>query len=236
MSRPTSGPAEKNRLLQALPRQHRERLLAHGEHVDLTFADVLFEAEQRMRYVFFPTGGFISLITRVGARATLEVARIGDEGMLGLRFLLGSKVAPLRALVQGSGAAWRIRAAPFCRELERSLPLRQMLNRYLDVRLHQLAQTALCAHFHAVDARLARSLLMTGDQAHSDQFYITQAFISSMLGVRREGVNHAAFLLQERKLIRYSRGRLTILDRRGLRAAACGCYAVGRESYARILG
>ena len=164
-----------------------------------------------MRYVFFPTRGFISIVTTVGADDSLEVGRFGDEGMLGLRLLLFSKAAPVRALVQGPGAAWRIKAAPFCRELDNSEPLKRLMYRYLDVRLHQIVQTALCAHFHKVDARLARWLLTTADQMHSDQFFMTQQFISSMLGVRRAGVNGAASLLQKHRLIQYSRGRLTIL-------------------------
>lgn len=236
MSRQTSAPEAKNRLLQALPRQSREHLLAHGEHVELSFGEVLYEPGQRMRYVFFPTRGFISIVTTVGADDSLEVGRFGDEGMLGLRLLLFSKEAPVRALVQGPGAAWRIREALFCRELDNSEPLKRLMYRYLDVRLHQIVQTALCAHFHTVDARLARWLLTTADQMHSDQFFMTQQFISSMLGVRRAGVNGAASLLQERRLIQYSRGRLAILDRRGLKAAACECYAADRKSYAKILG
>lgn len=236
MPRAISPSAAKNRLLEAIPHPIRERLLAHGEHISLDFADMLLELDQPIRHVFFPTGGLISLIMPVDSGATLEVGRIGDEGMLGLPLMLGVKVAQLRALVQGPGAAWRIGAAPFCRELERSLALRQILHRYLHLTVWHLRQTAVCAHFHLVNARLARWLLMTGDQVHSDEFYITQEFISSMLGVRRSGVNRAASSLQERKLIRYTRGRLSILDRPALEAAACGCYAEGKAVYAGFLG
>jgi len=232
----SARPPVKNRLIEALPRQDRKHLLARCERVELDFAEVLFEPEQRIRYVFFPAGSFISLIAPTDADANFEVGLVGDEGMLGLPLLLGIKEAPLRALVQGSGAAWRMRATPFCRELEESVSLRRLLNRYLHVTLRQLTQTALCNHFHGVDARLARWLLTTADRAHSDHFDITQEFISSMLCVRRAGVNRAAALLRERKLIRYSRGRLTILDRRGLQAVACACYAAARKSYAKILG
>jgi CRP-like cAMP-binding protein len=226
----------KNRLLEALPRQDREQLLAQCERVELRSANVLCESEERIRYVFFPTGSIISLITCVNANASLEVGLVGDEGMLGTSLLLGVNVSPQRALVQGAGTAWRIRAAPFRRELERSVPLRRELGRYLYVVQRQLARTAVCTHFHGVDARLARWLLTTGDRVHSDQFYITQGFISSMLGVRRAGVNRAAGLLQDRELIRYSRGHLSILDRRGLQAAACECYAAAKETYTRIFG
>ncbi len=226
----------KNRLLEALPRQDREQLLARCERVELRRADVLCESEERIRHVFFPTGSIISLITCTDAHASLEVGLIGDEGMLGTSLLLGVNVSPQRALVQRAGTAWRIRSSAFSRELERGVALRRELGRYLYVVQSQLARTAVCTHFHGIDARLARWLLTTGDRAHSDQFYITQGFISSMLGVRRAGVNRAAGLLQQRELIRYSRGQLSILDRRGLQAAACECYAAANETYARIFG
>jgi len=226
----------KNRLLEALPRQDREQLLARGERVELRSADVLCECEERIRFVFFPTGSIISLLTCVDAKASLEVGIVGDEGMLGTSLLPGVNVSPQRAMVQRAGTAWRIRAAPFSRELERSAPLRRELGRYLYVVQRQLARTAVCTHFHGLDARLARWLLTTGDRVHSDQFYITQGFMSSMLGVRRAGVNRAAGLLQDRELIRYSRGHLSILDRRGLQAAACECYAAAKETYARVFG
>ena len=236
MPRPASQPAVKNRLLEALPRKDRERLLESCEHVELKLSDVLLEPKQRIRYVFFPTGSIISLITPIDANARLEVGLVGYEGMLGTSLVLGVNVARQRALVQGSGTALRIKAAPFCRELERSLPLRRGLNRYLYVTLCQVALTAACTHFHVVEARLARWLSMTCDRAHSDQFYITQEFMSYMLGVRRAGVTAAAGLLRERKLIRYSRGQITILNRRGLQGAACTCYAAARDVYASILG
>jgi CRP-like cAMP-binding protein len=229
-------PAVENRLLAALPREDRERLLAHSEKVELEFAEVLGEPQHRIRHVLFPTGGFISLVTHLDKAATLEVGLIGDEGMLGTSLLLGVNVSPQRAIVQGRGSAWRIMAAPFCRELERSPPLRRELNRYLYVVTSQVALTAVCTHFHLVEARLARWLLMTCDRAHSDRFHITQEFMSFMLGVRREGVTTAAGVLRRRKLISYSRGEITILDRSGLQAAACSCYAAARKTYTSIMG
>jgi CRP-like cAMP-binding protein len=223
-----------NRLLKALPSSDLRRVLAEVETVELAFADVLYTPRERLSHVYFPTSSFISLIMPVDESA-LEVGLIGNEGMFGIPLVLGVDVSPVRAVVQGAGSALRMDAALFCRELGRNQALKREIDRYVFVHLSQLAQTATCTRFHVVEERLARWLLMTQDRAHADNFHITQEYLAFMLGVRRVGVTKAASSLQKRSLIHYSRGNITVLDRRGLKAASCGCYKADLESYDRIL-
>ena len=225
-----------NLLLASLPRAVRRRLTGDRAPVDLTVPEVLVEAGARIRHAYFPTDGFISLVTPAQGRGQLEIGLVGNEGMLGVPLLLGVDRSPLRAMVQGTGHAWRVDAAALRRELERNPALRAVLGRHLYVFLAQLVQTATCARFHPIQARLARWLLMTRDRAHSNHFHLTHVFLALMLGVRRVGVTSAAIGLQRRGLIRYRRGDIEIRDVHGLEKAACACYAIDKQIYARFIG
>ena len=225
-----------NRLLNALPLHERKRVFAGSETVELTFADALYVPGSVLGHVYFPLEALISLIVPIEGSAGLEVGLVGNEGMFGIPLVLGVDVSSLRAVVQGGGAALRMQAAVFRVEIERNETLHRVIDRYAFVHLSELAQTAGCTRYHVVEARLARWLLMTQDRVHARVFHVTQEFLALMLGVRRVGVTRAAGSLQNLGLIQYSRGRITVLDRRGLKAAACACYGVDRAAYARVFG
>ena len=227
--------APENLLLAALPATERRAALARSEKVQLIAGETLTEPGERIQHVFFPTDGFLSLIAPIDPHAQLEVGLLGSEGMLGASLILGVHTSPVRALVQGGGSAWRMDVATFSEARERSPVLERALGRYLYVLLSQIAQAAACGHFHQVEPRLARWLLMTRDRARSSRFHITHELLADMLGVRREGVTQAASALRERNVIRYSRGDLEILDVDGLEASACTCYASSRRAYAHVL-
>lgn len=222
-----------NSLLAALPRKDYQRLLAGLEPVTLTFGEILCEPGDTIRHVYFPSDSLVSLLTLVDGHLALEVGLIGREGMLGIPLVLGINVSSVRALIQGSGTALRMKAARFHKEFRHSLPLQRELYRYTNVLMAQVTQTAACNRFHMVEARLARWLLMTRDRMRSHQFLLTQEFLANMLGVRRVGVTKAAGALQERKLISYCRGHITILDPQGLEAASCSCYQVVKDMHDR---
>ena len=213
-----------NRLLAALPVKEYERLLAGFEPVNLTYGEVLYEPGEQMRYVYFPSDCLVSLLIVVEGHRALEVGLVGREGMVGSRLALGITTASVRALVQGTGTAVRIKSAAFLREFHRSPALQRALLHFTDTLMSQVTQTAACNRFHLVEARLARWLLMTRERLPSSEFHLTQEFLADMLGVRRAGVTAAASALQRRKLIRYRRGTITILDQQGLEASSCPCY------------
>jgi CRP-like cAMP-binding protein len=204
------------------------------EPVQLRFGQILYEAGGRIRHVYFPIDCLVSLLTAVDKRRTLEVGMVGNEGMTGMPFILGMGVSGVRALVQGGGRALRMPAAAFRIEFDRNEPLRQALFRYTYALMAQISQTAACNRFHEAEARLARWLLMTRERVGSDEFRLTHEFLAHMLGLRREGVTEAATALKLRGLIDYRRGKIQILDVRGLKASACSCYQVIRTVYERI--
>ena len=218
-----------NSLLAALPRQDYERMRAELEPVNLVYGEVLYEPGERVRHVYFPGDAHVSLLSVIENGKALEVGLVGREGMVGMSLALGVEDSPVRALVQGSGTALRMKAAAFREELSRCAPLARETYRYAYDKLAQARQTAACNRFHQVEARLARWLLMTRDRVRSDHFHLTHEFLADMLGVRRAGVTNAATSLQRKKLIRYRRGHISVLDRGGLAAAACPCYEVVRS-------
>lgn len=224
-----------NHLIELLPPKDRQRLLAICDPIQLALGTILAEPGDPTRHVYFPTDGFISLLTLIDGEPALEVGMVGREGMVGTQLALGVLKTPLRALVQGEGATWRVASAAFRRELARSTALQRLLNRYAYVLQVQLNTSAACLRFHQIGPRLARWLLMSQDRAHSNNFQVTQELLAYMLGIRRVSVTAAAGALQHSRLIEYHRGNLTVLDRSGLEAAACSCYASDRRAYAELL-
>jgi CRP-like cAMP-binding protein len=222
-----------NHLLAALPRRDYRKLLPFLEPAELAFAEVLYEPHARIRHVYFPNNCFVSMLTGVDTGRVAEVGLVGAEGMIGVPVVLGAAVSPFRAVVQGAGKAMRMNIADFRREFGESAALRRESFLFTHLLMIQIAQTAACNRFHLVRQRMARWLLMTRDRVNSSEFRITQEFLALMLGVQRSRVNVAAGSLQERKLIGYRRGIVTILDQRGLEAAACGCYKTVKDLYTR---
>jgi len=218
-----------NSLLAALPREDYKGLLGELESLTLSSGEVLYEPGERIRHVYFPGDAQVSLLIVMPDRKALEVGLVGREGMVGIPLVLGAEVSSVRVLVQGSGSALRMKAASFREALARCLPLQRELYRYAYAKLGQARQTAACNRFHQVEARLAGWLLLTRDRVRSDQFHLTHEFVAATLGIRRVGVTNAAGALQRRKLISYRRGNIRILDRKGLKAASCGCYEIVRN-------
>ena len=220
-----------NLLLSALPASALRKLLAGEDPVPLVLSDRLFERGQRARHVYFPIDAFVSLLTPGATQgsAALEVALVGNEGMVGSWLLLGVDAAPLRALVQGGGFAWRVDAKTFGREVAANRILREVFDHYLYVQLVQLAQTAWCTRFHVVESRLARWLLMTQDRVRTDVLPLTHDFLSQMLGVNRSTVTTCAGMLQEAGLIEYRRGKVYVLNRKRLEQASCECYQIMKK-------
>jgi CRP-like cAMP-binding protein len=224
-----------NWLLDSLPRADIERVRPHLEAVPVAIKQVIYEPNGPIQHVYFPTSCIISLVTYMKDGASVEMATVGHEGMVGLPVFLGTGTMPSRAFGQVAGNSLRIATAAFTAEVKRNGPLVRVLNRYTQALFNQVAQTTACNRLHLVEQRCARWLLQTHDRVGSDQFLLTQEFLAQMLGVRRSGVSAAAGLLQKAGLIRYARGRITILDRAALESAACECYGVIKREFDRLI-
>ena len=222
----TNGDPGVNRLLATLTTKEYKRLLPKLKTVSLVLGEVLYEPGAVIKYVYFPNDSIISLISELSENSLLEVGMVGNEGMAGLAVFMGVNSSSTRALVQGAGTAMRMSSAAVRTEASQLGNFHHLLHRYSHSLLTQVSQSSACNRFHLVDARLARWLLMTKDRLGAEEFPLTQEFLSTMLGVRREGVSKAAGALQAAKLIRYSRGMITILNSRGLEAKSCQCYAI----------
>ncbi len=220
-----------NRILAALPEDDYQRLAPHLEPIALPSREVLHEAETPIRWVYFPTSGIVSLVLVMGDGALAEVGMVGREGMVGVSVFLGSDKSTVRAFSQIAGHAVRVRTEVFKEELRRSPALHRLVSCHMQALFSQISQSTVCNHFHTVEQRMCRWLLMCHDSVGTDQFPLTQEFLSQMLGVRRPTVTVIAGTLQKTGLITYSRGKMTILNRAGLEAAACECYeAVAKQT------
>jgi CRP-like cAMP-binding protein len=225
-----------NRVLSVLPAPDRQRLLPHLEPVRTELKQILYAPNESISHIYFPRNGVVSLMTIMADGSAIEVATVGNEGMIGLPIFLGAGSMPGQALSQIPGAALRMAADVFRAEAQFGGALQQVLHRYTQGLLNQIAQSAACNRLHAITERCARWLLMTHDRVRTDHFPLTHEFLSQMLGVRRATVTVAAGTLQQAGLIRSHWGHITILDRVGLEAASCECYRVIREEYDRLLG
>jgi CRP-like cAMP-binding protein len=227
---PAPSASAGNRLLASLPEDDLAHLSPLIQQVTVEVGDVLCEPGQPIRHIYFPGDSLISLLAVAEGRMTLEVGSVGREGMLGASVALGHDTAQVRAVVQRAGSAGRIASADFRAEFSRNESLQRLLHRYTDSLLAQAIQIAVCSRFHVLEARLARSLLITRDRLQSEKFHLTHEFLAHALGVRRVGVTKAASALQQQKLITYSRGNIEILDSAGLEAVSCRCYELVKDS------
>ncbi len=224
-----------NRLLDALPAAEYDRIAVHLELISMDLGDVLYEPDIKLRHVYFPTTSIVSLLYVMEDGASAEIAIVGNEGILGISLFMGGDTTPSRAVVQSAGHGYRLKADLLKAEFGRFGPTMHLLLRYTQALITQMAQTAVCNRHHSVDQQLCRWLLLSLDRLDSNELSMTQELIANMLGVRREGVTEAAGALQKNGLIRYSRGKITVLDRPRLEARCCECYQVVKTEFDRLL-
>lgn len=224
-----------NHLLAALSAGDFEHVSARLKLVQLPLGDVLYESGSRQRAVYFPTTAIVSLLYTLADGASAEIAVVGNEGIIGVSLFMGGETTPSRAVVQSAGYAYKLTGKLLKEEFTRGGAMQHLLLRYTQALLTQMAQTAVCNRHHSLDQQLCRWLLLSLDRLNGNELVMTQELIANMLGVRREGVTEAAGNLQDAGLIKYSRGRITVLDRTGLETRTCECYAVVKKEFDRLL-
>jgi CRP-like cAMP-binding protein len=228
--------ARMNHLLAALPDDEFTRLKPNLEPVSLTLGKVIYESGEQLDYVYFPTTAIISLLYIMENGSTAEIGMAGNDGLVGISLFMGGSTTPNRAVVQSAGNAFRFRSKELKFEFHMSGEFQNILLRYTQYLMTQISQTAVCNRLHSVEQHLCRWLLINHDLLQTNRLVMTHDLIANMLGVRREGVSIAAGHLQKKELIKYVRGTITILDRKGLETAVCECYNVVKEEYDRLLG
>ena len=233
-SKSVSNPRQ-NQLLATLLDADWGRWQPHLELVDLPRGMVLCESGNVPAYAYFPTTAIVSLLSTTEDGASSEIAVVGNDGVVGISLFMGGDATPSRALVQGAGQGYRLRAQVIKNEANRGSPLLFMLLRYTQAMIAQVAQTAMCNRYHSIDQQLCRRLLLSLDRSSSDELAMTQEVLASLLGVRREGVTAAALKLQHAGVIRYSRGHISVLDRQRLEQRTCECYKVAKKEHDRLL-
>ncbi len=229
-----SSPNE-NYLLAALPVEVKERLFPNLEEVRMPLGKVLYESGDTLRYVHFPTNSIVSLLYVMESGASAEISVVGNEGLIGVSVFMGGESTPSRAIVQSAGKAYRLLGQRLKDEFNRHGALLQLMLRYTQALITQMAQTAVCNRHHTIDQQLCRWLLLSLDRLPSNQLTMTQELIANMLGVRREGVTEAAGKLQKLGVIEYKRGKITVLDRQKLELLSCECYDVVKRETDRLL-
>jgi CRP-like cAMP-binding protein len=227
--------ARKKRLLAALPEAEWHRWQPQLEWVSLPLGQVLYVSGRTLNHVYFPTDAIVSLLYVMENGDSAEIAVVGHQGVVGISLFMGGESTPSRAVVQSAGQGWRLKAQFMKDEFARSSPVMHLMLRYTQALITQMAQTAVCNRHHSLDQQLCRWLLLSLDRLDNNELVMTQELIGNMLGVRRESVTDAAVKLQQQGLIRYMRGRITIVDRPGLEARTCECYAVVKKEYDRLL-
>jgi CRP-like cAMP-binding protein len=224
-----------NLLVASLPRDDLEKWLLLLEPIELSLGMVLYESGGTLSHAYFPTTAIVSLLYVTKSGASAEIAVTGNEGLVGVSLFMGGNTTPNRAVVQSAGQGYRLPAAVIKSEFNRSIPVMQLLLRYIQTLITQVAQTAVCNRHHSLDQQLCRGLLMSLDRLSGNQLSMPQELISNMLGVRREGVTEAAMRLQRAGLITYACGHVTVIDRKALEKQSCECYRVVKDEYFRLL-